>query len=104
MPGRILFACAICDAALAWPVQAIPCADDAAFDEGSFKECRDGEGNSVVELHGANRWKAKLEPSGVVTCPEGHTVGVRHLNGHGAPGRLVFLRDRVTSRVMRGRV
>lgn len=103
MARRILFACARCDAALAWPVEAEPRAEDELC-EASFVEAHDSQGRAVFHLHGANRWKAKLDPSGVVTCPDGHLVGVRHLNGYGAPGRLELLRDLVTAREMRGRV
>ncbi len=104
MSRRILFACAECEAALVWPVDAEPLANPSMLAEHTFVEGCDSEGRSVVQLHPASRWKARLDPSGIVRCPQGHTVGVRALNGQPAAGRLDFLRERVITREMRGRV
>jgi hypothetical protein len=104
MTRRILFACAECESALVWPVNAEPLTDPVLLAEDSFAECRDADGQPVVQVHSASRWQARLEPSGVVTCPQGHTVGIRAGNGRPSPDRLNFLKDRVVTREMRGRV
>lgn len=104
MGRRILFACAECEIALVWPVDATPARHPETLTEETFAECRDQHGHEIVLLHHSARWKAKLGPSGIVTCPTGHTVGVRHLNGDASNAQLSLLRDRVITREMRGRV
>ena len=104
MGRRILFACAECDTALMWPVDAEPQPDQADVGEATWATCVDPDGREVVMLHPTSRWKAKLEPSGVVRCPEGHTVGVKVNGDDAASARLSLLRERVVARQMRGRV
>lgn len=104
MARRILFACVECDTALMWPVDAEPMSTTDSVGETTYAEIVDPDGRATIELHPASSWKAKLEPSGVITCPHGHAVGVRKLNGKAANARLSLLRDRVVTREMRGRV
>ena len=104
MGRRILFACVECESALVWPVDAEPRPNTPHIPEASFAEGWDSEGKAVVEMPVSSRWKAKFHPGGAVTCPEGHMVGVRHLNEDAGAAKLSLLRERIVTREMRGRV
>lgn len=103
MARRVLFACVECENALVWPVAAEP-ARDGELCEASFVESSDADGRPTIEVLSSERWKADLDPSGVVRCPEGHAVGTQRLNGSPETARLSLLRDRVVARQMRGRL
>ncbi|MDG2112863.1 MAG: hypothetical protein P8N02_09660 [Actinomycetota bacterium] len=104
MGRRILFACAECETALVWPVEAEPRSSVDQLVDATFAMGCDDEGRAVVELRASSRWKANCDSAGAITCPQGHQVGVRTLNGDKANARLSLMADRVITREMRGRV
>lgn len=104
MGRRILFACAECGTALVWPVEAEPRVSVDQLAEATFAMGSDDQGRAVVELKASSRWKACCDSDGAITCPEGHKIGVKTMNGDASAARLSLRADRVVTREMRGRV
>ena len=106
MPRRILFACAACETALIWPVDATPeCTDDVRpVNDGSYAETLDCTGTPVVVIHPKSNWRLQVESCGTVMCPEGHVVGSSVQLGEIRPAFITLTRAQIVQREMRGRV
>jgi hypothetical protein len=106
MPNRILFACAACETALIWPVDATPECTDVArpVNDGSYAETKDCTGKPVVVVHPRSNWRLTVESCGTVRCPEGHRVGTSVELGEIRRAFLALERNQIVERVMRGRV
>lgn len=106
---RIIFACAICDAALVWPSEELADGDthtDCHYtvDDGFFTHSKDALGRPTVVMHPDRMWRLTIDPSGRARCPEGHPVGVATTGQNPPPWFIALWTEKVTTREMRGRV